>query len=103
MSSLKDFMGFPLLPINAAAHGESIDQLLAYLHWFMFALFVFWTTFFFYTLIRFRASRNPKADYDGLKSKFPKYLEGAVVAIEVVLLFGFSIPLWANWTLNFPD
>jgi cytochrome c oxidase subunit 2 len=35
------------------------------------------------------------ANYPGVKSHASSYLEGAVLVIEMVLLFAFSIPIWA--------
>jgi cytochrome c oxidase subunit 2 len=61
----------------------------------MFALFVGWGAFFVYVLFRFRRSRNPVANYPGVTSHVSSYLEGAVLVVEMVLLFAFSIPLWA--------
>jgi cytochrome c oxidase subunit II len=62
---------------------------------FMLLLFVGWGGFFVYCLVRFRRSRNPVANYAAVKSHASSYLEGAVAVIEMILLFGFSIPLWA--------
>ncbi len=62
----------------------------------MLVLFVGWGTFFVYMLWRFRASRNPKADYVGVRSHASTWLEVGVAVVEVVLLVGFSIPLWAE-------
>ena len=86
----------------ASAHAGAIDQAQAYVHWLMLALFVGWGTFFIYTLFRFRQSRNPKADYEGVKSKTSTYLEIGVAAIEAILLIGFSIPLWAQRVNDVP-
>ena len=36
-------------------------------HVLMLLLFVGWILFFFYAIFRFRASRNPKADYVGVE------------------------------------
>jgi cytochrome c oxidase subunit 2 len=83
------------LPELAATHGGQIDSLIGWVHVFMLILFVGWGAFFTYALIRFRQSRNPKADYAGVKSHASSYLEGGVLVIELVLLFAFSIPLWA--------
>jgi cytochrome c oxidase subunit II len=83
------------LPPLAATHGAQIDSLIGWTHIFMFILFVGWGTFFTYVLFRFRRSRHPVADYAGVKSHTSSYLEGAVLVIEMVLLFAFSIPLWA--------
>jgi cytochrome c oxidase subunit 2 len=61
----------------------------------MLVLFVGWGGFFTYCLIRFRRSRNPVADYHGSTSHTSSYLEGGVLVVEMILLFAFSIPLWA--------
>jgi len=100
---MKDMMGIPLLPINGAAHGDQIDAIIGFLHWFMVILFIGWFAFFLYCLIRFRKSKNPVASYDGVTSHAGTYLETGIVLVEIVLLFGFSIPLWAEWASEFPD
>ena len=83
------------LPPLATTHGAQIDSLLGWLHVFMLVLFVGWGAFFVYCLVRFRRSRQPVASYPGAKSHASSYLEGAVLVVEMVLLFAFSIPLWA--------
>jgi len=89
---MTNWLGLPLL---ASANGQQIDNLIAWIHVFMFVLFIGWGAFFLYALFRFRASRHPKADYGGVKSHASSYLEGGVLVVEMVLLFAFSIPLWA--------
>ena len=83
------------LPPLAAANGAQIDNLIGWTHVFMFALFIGWGGFFAYALIRFRRSRQPVANYAAVKSHASSYLEVAVFVVEVILLFGFSIPIWA--------
>lgn len=83
------------LPEIASAHGGEIDRLIGLTHLFMLVLFVGWGLFFAYCLIRFRRSRNPVADYAGVKSHRSTYLEVGVAVVEGILLFAFSIPLWA--------
>lgn len=83
------------MPPQASAHAAEIDQIIVILHWLMLVLFVGWGIFFVYTLIRFRASANPKADYAGVKSHTSSYLEVAVAGIEAVILLAFAIPAWA--------
>ena len=90
------------LPAQASAHAAEIDQMIALLHWLMAILFVGWGIFFIYTLIRFRQSKNPKADYVGVTSHTSTHLEIAVVVIEAVLLIGFAIPAWAVRVADFP-
>jgi cytochrome c oxidase subunit 2 len=83
------------LPALAATHGAQIDGMIAWIHVFMFALFIGWGGFLLYVLFRFHRSRNPVADYTGVKSHRSTYLEIGVAVVEAILLFGFSIPLWA--------
>ena len=89
---MTEWLGLPAL---AATHGGQIDSLIGWTHIFMLVLFVGWGAFFTYALIRFRRSRNPVANYAGVKSHTSSYLEGGVLVVEMVLLFAFSIPLWA--------
>ena len=89
---MTEWLGLPPL---ATTHGGQIDNLIGWIHVFMFILFVGWGGFMVYTLIRFRRSRSPVADYAGVKSHRSTYLEIAVAVVEAVLLFGFAIPLWA--------
>jgi cytochrome c oxidase subunit II len=90
------------LPLNASAHGGELDALLAMVHWLMIVLGVGWGLFFLYTLWRFRAKRNPVASYAGAKGKFSTYGEGAVVLVEVILLVGFAVPIWASRVNQIP-
>ena len=83
------------LPPQASAHAAEIDNMIVMLHWLMLALFVGWGIFFVYTLIRFRASANPKADYKGVTSHASSYLDVVVVVVEAVILLAFAIPAWA--------
>jgi cytochrome c oxidase subunit II len=94
---MRDYLA-QYMPPDYSAHGGALDQLNANVHWLMLILFIGWGLFFTFILMRFRASRNPKADYHGTKSKFSTYAEGGVAVVEVILLVGFSIPLWYRWT-----
>lgn len=90
------------LPVLASEHGKDVDNLIIYVHWLMIVLFVGWMAYFAYTLFRFRSSRNPKADYIGVKNHASNYIEGAVVVVEAVLLIGIAIPLWTRAVDKFP-
>ena len=90
-----DWTGWLGLPALAATHGGQIDGLIGWIHVFMLTLFVGWGGFFAYTLVRFRRSRNPVANYLGVKSHSSSYLEVGVAVVEGVLLVGFAIPIWA--------
>jgi cytochrome c oxidase subunit 2 len=69
----------------------------------MGALFVGWLAYFLYAIFRFRASKNPRASYTGVQSHFSSWLEGFVAVLELALLVGLSIPLWAKLADKFPD
>ena len=84
------------LPGNFSAHGGHVDQLIIVVHWFMLALFIGWTAFFFVCLYKFWHKRNPKASYEGTRSHLSSHMEVAVIIIEAVLLLGFAFPLWGD-------
>src|SRR4029453_11754297 len=92
VENMTEWLGVPPL---ATAHGGQIDNLIGWIHIFMLILFVGWGGFFLYAIVRFRKSRNPVADYKGVTSHRPTYLEIGVAVVEAVLLIGFAIPLWA--------
>ena len=100
LALINEFLGEPA---NASEHGFQIDHIIEFSHWFMGALFLGWSAFFIYVLIRFRKGRHPVADYQGVKSGISTHLEFAVVLIEAVLLVGFAIPLWAKRVNQFPE
>jgi cytochrome c oxidase subunit 2 len=75
---MTEWLGLPPL---AAANGSQIDGLIAWTHVFMLILFVGWSGFFVYCLVRFHRSRHPVANYTGVKSHTSSYLEIAVAVI----------------------
>jgi len=93
---------FGLPTFSASTQGPAIDDINVWVHWLMALLFVGWGAFFIYTLFRFRESKNPKADYHGIRSHFSSYLEAVVGVIEVALLLGFAIPIWASRVNDVP-
>ena len=103
MSSLALINEFLGQPPNASEHGYQIDHILEFSHWFMGVLFFGWSAFFIFVLIRFRKSRHPAADHEGVRSGISTHLEFSVVLIEAVLLLGFAIPLWARRVNEFPE
>src|SRR5207248_9481021 len=102
MSSLALINEFLGQPPNASSHGYQIDHIIEFCHWFMGALFLGWSLFFIFVLIRFRKGRHPAADQAGVRSGISTHLEFSVVLIEAVLLLGFAIPLWAKRVNEFP-
>ena len=90
------------LPDLASVHGKDVDQLIILVHYVMAVLFVGWTAFFIYCVIRFRKGRNPKADHHGVTGHTSNYLEIAIAIVEIILLAGFAVPLWAKVVDRFP-
>jgi cytochrome c oxidase subunit II len=99
LALINEFLG---MPPNASEHGYQIDKFIEFSHWFMGSLFLGWSIFFVYVLIRFHKKRHPKANHEGVTSGISTHLEFAVVLIEAVLLLGFAIPLWAKRVNEFP-
>jgi cytochrome c oxidase subunit II len=89
---MTEWLGLPAL---ASVYGGQIDNLIGWTHVFMLVLFVGWGSFFIYTLLRFRRSRNPVAQHAEVKSHALSFVEAGVLVTELILLFGFSVPLWA--------
>jgi len=85
------------LPPVASAHGPAIDHLLLLLHIFMAVIFLGWSAFFIFCLIKFRARKNHSAQHALPRASFVKYAELGIVAIELLLLFGVSTPIWWNY------
>lgn len=84
------------LPVLASENGAGVDRLIIYIHMLMLVLFVGWFAYFIFTLWRFRAKRHPKADHHGVRNHASSYLELVVAGIEVLILVGVAIPLWAK-------
>src|ERR1044072_4183301 len=99
LALINEFLG---QPPNASEHGYQIDHILEFSHWFMGALFVGWSLFFIFVLIRFRKCLHPTAGHDDVRSGMLMHLEFSVVLIEAVLLLGFAIPLWDKRVNKFP-
>ena len=100
MLELLQKLGLP--KVSASTQGPAIDQVISLTHWLMLILFVGWGIFFIYTLIRFRASKNTKAEYSGVRNHYSSYLEAGVAVIEVALLIGFAFPIWASRVNDVP-
>jgi cytochrome c oxidase subunit 2 len=98
---MKEFLA-QYMPVAASEHAAGIDALNAWVHWLMLILFVVWGAYFLYVLRRFNARNNPRASYHGTHSHISTYAEAGVAIIEVVLLVGFSIPIWYKWAQK-PD
>jgi len=84
------------MPESYSAHGGQVDHMIDVVHWFMIALFIGWTLFFLYCIVRFWHRNHPKASYHGVRGHLSTHLEVGVIIVEAVLLLGFAFPLWAE-------
>lgn len=82
------------MPVAASAHAAQLDRIMALVHWLMLAMLVGWSVYFVYVLWRFRAGRNPRAWYAGVRGRWSSAAEAGVLAAEIALLGFFSIPFW---------
>lgn len=89
------------MPENGSAHGGDVGHMIDIITWAMIALFVGWSIFFLFCLVKFRQKKNPTASYHGVKNHASTHLEIGVVIIEAVLLLGFALPLWSERTDDF--
>jgi cytochrome c oxidase subunit 2 len=87
---------------NASEHGGLVDHMLGFVHWFMLALFIGWSIFLILAFTRFRASKNAKADYHGVRGHASTHIEIGVVIVEAILLLGFAFPLWSRQADEYP-
>jgi cytochrome c oxidase subunit II len=103
MSGLTDLTAKVLgMPPLASSNGKDVDDLIIYVHWLMLALFIGWIIYFVYAVWRFHHSRNPKADYHGVRNHASSYIELTVAGIEAILLIFVAVPLWAKAVDKFP-
>ncbi len=91
------------IPPVGSEHGEMVDHMLELVHWIMLILFVGWSLYLTYTLIRYYRKRNPRANYTGVRGHATSHLEIGVIITEIILLLGFAFPLWATQVDRFPN
>ena len=91
------------LPLNISSIGGELDRLFYVVHGFMGILFVGWVSFFLYCIVKFRARPGHRADYITDTRHLNTYVEAGVIVFELVLIFVFSLPLWASAKYELPD
>jgi len=91
------------LPLAASSHAGDIDFVLLLVHGLMLLLFVGWSAYFAWVLVRFRQRRQPHAQPQGAAGRVALFTEIGVVVAEAVLLVGFALPLWFQRTSAQPD
>jgi cytochrome c oxidase subunit II len=84
------------LPVQASAQAAPLDRITTLVHVLMAVVFVGWSVYFVYVLLRFRRGRQAAADYHGARGHWSTWTEAGVAVVEVMLLAAFSIPAWAS-------
>ncbi len=97
---MMDWLG---MPVAASAHAGDVDRLMVLVHWLMLVLFVGWGTFFAFVLVRFRRDAHPVAVHQGMRGTWSAWIEGGVLAAEIVLLVFFAVPTWSARVDAFPS
>jgi cytochrome c oxidase subunit 2 len=90
------------VPVAASAHAADIDFVLMLVHGLMLVLFVGWTAYFAFVLIRFRSGRQTHANPEGATGRLAFFVEIGIVLAEGVLLIVFALPLWFTRTSSPP-
>ena len=90
------------LPPAASAHAAAIDAMLEHVHLMVLVLFVGWSAYFMYVLLRFRRGAHPKANPSGTHGRYAMGIFAAVAVAEAVMLIGFALPLWFERTAAAP-
>ena len=52
------------LPVQASAQAAHLDRITVLVHTLMAAMFIGWSVYFVYVLVRFRRRRQPNASYN---------------------------------------
>ena len=86
------------LPEAASTYSKDIDWGIGIIHWAMIVIFVLWSVFFTYLLIRYRRREGVPAEREeehGIisKSLIPDIL---VMVFELCLIFFYAIPVWSR-------
>jgi heme/copper-type cytochrome/quinol oxidase subunit 2 len=91
------------MPPAGSSHAGDVDRLMVLVHWLMAVLFVGWSAFFLYVLVRFRRASQPTALHHGMRGRWSTWIEGGVLAAEIILLAYFSVPAWSARVDAFPS
>ncbi len=90
------------LPPDVSVHGADIDFMIIASHWFMLVLFVGWSGFILYCLVRFRQRPGHVAVHQPIEARWNRWLEVGVAVAEAVVLIVFAMPVWAKIKNDLP-
>lgn len=84
------------LPPDWSSNGFEIDRLLLMVHGLMLALAVGWFVYFLFVLVRFRHGGAQRPQEKPPRGRLALGLAFVVFAVEMFLMVGVEIPLWAR-------
>jgi cytochrome c oxidase subunit 2 len=93
------------LPIAASTYARDIDFGIRLIHWAMLTIFVLWSIFFVYLLVRYKkrpgVSAEREQEHHGIisTSLIPDIV---VMAFEIALIFFYALPVWSNIKTKMP-
>jgi cytochrome c oxidase subunit 2 len=91
------------LPVAASTYAGQVDKSLHILHIGMVAIFVLWSIFFVYCLVRFHRKKTAQAAYHGWKGHASSFVpDAAVLIFELWLIFFLGLPIWSHIKEEFP-
>ena len=92
------------LPIQASTYAKDIDFGIYLIHGAMFLIFILWSIFFAYLLIRYRQRPGvPAQGGDGHESMLGLLPDFAVMTFEIGLIAFYALPSWSRIKQNFPQ
>ncbi|MBI3549532.1 MAG: hypothetical protein HY078_10880 [Elusimicrobia bacterium] len=90
------------LPIQASTFAKEIDLGIYAIHGIMFAIFILWSVFFVYLLVRYRARPGVPSEHwetGTLQSMIPDLI---VLGIEICLILFYALPAWSRIKMTVP-
>jgi cytochrome c oxidase subunit 2 len=93
------------LPVAASTYARDIDFGIRLIHWAMLTIFVLWSIFFVYLLVRYKrregvpAEREPEHHGVISTSLIPDIV---VMVFEIALIFFYAVPVWSRIKTQMP-
>jgi len=92
-------MGLPIQASDAAPH---IDLGLRVIHFAMFAIFILWSIFFVYLLLKYRKRAGVAAQREHMGLFWSLLPDAIVLGFEILLIFFYAIPGWTRFKMDAP-
>ena len=91
------------LPVQASDFAAPIDSGIWIIHWAMAVIFVLWSIFFVYLLVRYRQRDGHKAEREHMGLAASMAPDIIVLAFEILLVIVYAVPSWSRMKQQVPD